>query len=56
MDSWTMQSKRVTGTPPDICTGKSRESLMLALYLRIIDEQENDRRYKALQDKFYDAF
>ena len=29
---------------------------MLALYLRIIDEQENDRRYKALQDKFYDAF
>lgn len=30
--------------------------LMLALYLRIIDEKENDQRYEALQDKFYGAF
>ena len=36
--------------------GQIAGALMLALYLRIIDEQENDRRYKALQDKFYDAF
>ena len=36
--------------------GQIAGALMLALYLRIIDEQEQDRRYKALQDKFYDAF
>lgn len=36
--------------------GQIAGALMLAFYLRIIDEQEHDRRYKALQDKFYDAF
>lgn len=30
--------------------------LMLESFLRIIDEQEHDRRFNALQDKFYEAF
>lgn len=30
--------------------------LMLALYLKIIDREEHDRRYIEVQDKFYDAF
>lgn len=30
--------------------------LMLALYLKIIDLEEHDRRYIEVQDKFYDAF
>lgn len=36
--------------------GQIAGALMLALYLRIIDEQEHDRRFNALQDKFYEAF
>lgn len=36
--------------------GQIAGALMLALYLRIIDEKEHDRRFHALQDKFYDAF
>lgn len=36
--------------------GQIAGALMLALYLRIIDEKEHDRRFNALQDKFYDAF
>ncbi len=36
--------------------GQIAGALMLALYLRIIDEKEHDQRYEALQDKFYGAF
>ena len=36
--------------------GQIAGALMLALYLRIISEQEHDQRFDALQDKFYDAF
>ena len=36
--------------------GQIAGALMLALYLRIIDEKEHDRRFNTLQDKFYDAF
>lgn len=36
--------------------GQIAGALMLALYLRIIDEKEHDRRFNALQDKFYEAF
>ena len=36
--------------------GQIAGALMLALYLRIINEKEHDRRFNALQDKFYEAF
>ena len=36
--------------------GQIAGTLMLALYLRIISEQEHNQRFDALQDKFYDAF
>lgn len=36
--------------------GQIAGALMLALYLRLIDEEEHERRFNALQDKFYDAF
>ena len=36
--------------------GQIAGALMLAFYLRIIDEKEHDRRFNALQDKFYGAF
>ena len=36
--------------------GQIAGALMLALYLRIISEQEHNQRFDALQDKFYDAF
>lgn len=36
--------------------GQIAGALMLALYLRLIDEEEHDRRFNALQDKFYEAF
>lgn len=36
--------------------GQIAGALMLALYLRIISEQEYNQRFDALKDKFYDAF
>ena len=36
--------------------GQITGALMLAFYLKIIDEEEHDRRYLEVQDKFYDAF
>lgn len=36
--------------------GQIAGALMLAFYLKIIDEEEHDRRFNALQDKYYDAF
>ena len=36
--------------------GQIAGALMLAFYLQIIDEEENDRRFIEAQDKFYDAF
>ncbi len=36
--------------------GQISGALMLALYLRIVDEKEHDQRYETVQDKFYGAF
>lgn len=36
--------------------GQIAGALMLAFYLKIIDEEDHDQRYNALQDKFYGAF
>ena len=36
--------------------GQIAGALMLAFYLKIIDEEDHDQRYEALQNKFYDAF
>ena len=36
--------------------GQIAGALMMAAYLEIIDYDEHDRRYLAVQNKFYDAF
>lgn len=36
--------------------GQIAGALMLAFYLKIIDEEEHDRRFNALQNKYYGDF